>query len=211
MKTFPSYDQLCDIYAKVANAITRKKVESVPNELTKEEMSIVRSLISGFNSVACDLIIDYNYSWSFKSPMHPMPDEYSDDEMYERIHSVTNKGVSNSVCSMRLVFRNVTQAGIFKILACSNGEPNHDYIRIYKLDSDNEIAESIMVAKDPSVASNYTPVNIYVPNDGYEHEVLIEYIKDGSVDKNDDCGYIIISSEGMNNIDGINYMDKDLG
>jgi hypothetical protein len=51
MKTFPSYDQLCDIYAKVANAITRKKVESVPNELTKEEMSIVRSLISGLTQL----------------------------------------------------------------------------------------------------------------------------------------------------------------
>lgn len=207
MKTFPSYDQLCDIYAKVANAITRKKVESVPNELTKEEMSIVRSLISGFNSVACDITIDGNNSWSF---MTSMPDEYSDD-VYGGFCSVTNKGVSDSVCSMRLVFRNVTQAGIFKILACSNGEPHHDYIRIYKLDSDNEIAESIMVAKDPSVASNYTPVNIYVPNDGYEHEVRIEYIKDSSEDKNDDCGYIIISAEGMNNIDVINIMDNDQG
>lgn len=201
MKTFPSYDQLCDIYAKVANAITRKKVESVPNELTKEEMSIVRSLISGsFNSVACDLTIDLNNSW-YPSDRDAMPSEYSGNNMYGGLCSVTNKGVINSVCSMRLVFRNVTQAGIFKILACSNGEPNHDYIRIYKLDSDDEIAASITDAKDPSVASNYIPVNIYVPNDGYEHEVRIEYIKDGSDDKNDDCGYIIISVEGMNNIE----------
>jgi hypothetical protein len=38
MKTFPNYDQLYTIVEAIVNAISRKKADLVPNELTREEM-----------------------------------------------------------------------------------------------------------------------------------------------------------------------------
>jgi hypothetical protein len=42
---FPNYDQLYTIVEAIANAISRKKADLVPNELTREEMENLHNLL----------------------------------------------------------------------------------------------------------------------------------------------------------------------
>lgn len=46
---FPNYTQLYTIVEAIANAISRKKADLVPNELTEEEMENLRNICNHFS------------------------------------------------------------------------------------------------------------------------------------------------------------------
>ena len=104
---------------------------------------------------------------------------------YSFYESFSNYHVANSTATTYITILGYSEFS-FKIR--SYGESCCDYVVVYDLDSESTIKYS-----DASNAQAQQWTNITFSNiDGGEHTIKVEYKKDGSVDSNDDRGYIAI-------------------
>lgn len=112
---------------------------------------------------------------------------------YHTYMSNSNKGVNNG-----WAYAKVTWSGIpdFKLYLCSYAEGSYDYSIAYAIDSEkaSQLLTTSGFQKDPSAGISSFKECSY-PNDGGEHFVWLAYRKDGSVNSNDDRGYLAISEE----------------
>ncbi len=79
----------------------------------------------------------------------------------------------------------------------NNGQSSYDYIEVSNLDADITSSSSNLKAttKDKqnsgTALSSYTEVN-FTNIGGGQHRIMVAYRKDGSENKNDDKGYVLI-------------------
>jgi hypothetical protein len=85
----------------------------------------------------------------------------------------------------------------FKFYIRSNGESNHDYVRVGNLDQDPATSTYVTTKNKPNsgtAINNYTLVTFSNIDKG-SHRIIIDYIKDSSSDSGTDRGYVLIPIE----------------
>lgn len=118
---------------------------------------------------------------------------------YNVYMSNSNHNVSNGYASMKFKFKGMPD---FKLWINSYAESSYDYTVAWNLDVDfpsSNPSSSTSGVKAHTSGKQYDPSNgltafteVDYANDGGEHFVVVTFRKDGSVNANDDRGYVAI-------------------
>ena len=132
--------------------------------------------------------VDLNSQWQVSS-------KNPDSSLYDCYESFSNYHVSNGNAIMYITVDGYTE---FSFYIRSYGEANYDYLVVGNLDATSISRTTSGVkahtygnSQSGTTISSYTKVT-FSGLDGQEHKIPILYGKDGSADKGDDKGYIII-------------------
>lgn len=180
-------------------------------------MDIRRRMLA--NSTGSSYTVNLNSQWEATTAV-PNPDSTLYDGVYR---SASNYHVGSGVATMYITIKNCSS---FKMYIRSYAESSYDYVMVSQLDkaitgstsaTDKTLVKAHTKGNQQSgtALSNYTLVEFTGIPSG-EHTITVVYRKDGSVDKGDDRGYVLIEklhagagdsgsgSEGPINID--NYL-----
>ena len=177
-------------------------------------MDIRRRMLAPYGA---SYTVNLNSQWEATTAV-PNPDSTLYDGVYR---SASNYHVGNGVATMYITIKNCSS---FKMYIRSYAESSFDYVMVSQLDKtitgSTSATDTTKVKahtkgnqQSGTALSNYTLVEFTGISSG-EHTITVVYRKDGSVDKGDDRGYVLIEklhagdsgsgSEGPINID--NYL-----
>ena len=166
---------------------------SVTAYVSVEGWSQYASDIVGYDFQSYSVVL--NNAWR-KSTSVSNPDSSTYDGVYE---SDSNYNVNGGVATMYIDIDGYTE---FTFYVRSNAESSYDYVMVSQLDktitgstsySDTTLVKAHTSGNQQSGSSisNYTKVTYSNISSG-THRITIVYRKDGSVNKNDDRGYVLI-------------------
>lgn len=155
-------------------------------------------LVSGatYEAGSASVIVNLNSQWANSTK--------SSISGYKCFQSNKSYNVNSGVDIMTITINGFTE---FTCYIRSYAESNYDYVMIGQLDqaitgsssySNTTLVKAHTHGKQQSgtALSNYTAVT-YSGIDGGEHTITVVYRKDGSVNKNDDRGYLLIPDENL--------------
>lgn len=141
-----------------------------------------------------------NGEWR-SSTSKPNPNSSLYEGVYE---SYSNYHSPNSEAIMYIYVKGYST---FTIYIRSYAESSWDYVMVSQLDEliDGSTSTGVNVKAHTSgnqqsgtAIGNYSKVVYDIPNDGYEHRIMIVYRKDSGVDTGDDRGYLLIQKSNPN-------------
>ena len=139
--------------------------------------------------------VNLNGQWEATTAV-PNPDSTLYDGVYR---SFSNYNVGGGVATMYI---NIKDCSSFKMYIRSYAESSYDYVMVSQLDKtingDTNFRDTTLVKaytagnqQSGTALSSYTLVEFTGITSG-EHTITVVYRKDGTVDKDDDRGYVLI-------------------
>lgn len=165
---------------KVKLTDTGKKYKFTYNSITSQYE---------WDEITSSLDVDLNNQWVASTKTL---------EGYKVYMSNSNHNVNNGYASMKFKFKGMPD---FKLWINSYAESSYDYTVAWNLDVDyptSNPSNGSTGVKANTSGKQYNPTGITAftevdyPNDGGEHFVVVTYRKDGSVNNNDDRGYVAV-------------------
>jgi hypothetical protein len=133
-----------------------------------------------------------SYSWRMSSAI-----SNPDASLYDGVYESTNGGVSTS-CS--LMYIDISGYENFKLYVRSYAESNYDFVVVSNLDctlTQSTVSGTNVKMTTKGNQNSGTYLNAYTLVEftgigGGDHRITVMYRKDGSIDNNNDKGYVLI-------------------
>jgi hypothetical protein len=171
----------------------RVQSESFPANTSEEDVEVTLSFTYMGVSASTTITqrgnggtytVSLNNQWRLSSSI-----SNRDTSLYDGVYeSYSNYHVNSSTATMYI---DIEGYETFEVYIRSNGESSYDYVRISALDSTIDKTNTQSRPSSTTSISGYTKVT-YTGIDRGAHRITVTYRKDGSVDSNDDRGYVLI-------------------